>query len=231
MVLIPAGEFWMGSAEGTGNPDERPRRRVRLDAYCLDAHEATNEDYERLDPAHAKTRDWISDRDLSPVVRVSWDDASRLCSSLGKRLPTEAEWERAARGGREGQTYAWGDAPPGGADANYCDFNCEQKWRDPTANDGNRYTSTVGSYVANPYGLYDMAGNVWEWVGDWYSSHPEAGSKLRNPSGPARGTERVSRGGSWASEAADLRSAARSHARPVTRLEGMGFRCAQAPLP
>jgi formylglycine-generating enzyme required for sulfatase activity len=229
MELVPGGEFAMGSADGDGAADERPRHTVGLAAFCIDRHEVTNAAYERHDPGHRAARDPVADRDLCPVVRVSWDEAAAYCAALGKRLPTEAEWERAARGGLDGRRYPWGDEPVSGGRANYCDASCEHDWRDGDSSDGHRHAAPVGTYPANGFGLADMAGNVWEWVADWYDAGAYRPGRSDHPTGPATGTMRVCRGGSFSNEPGDLRVAVRSASPPGSRLAGVGFRCASAP--
>ena len=194
MVLVPAGEFIMGSA--TGDADERPKRRVYLDAFFMDTNHTTVEQYATFLEAtfHEAPPEWnIMNRPMHqkrPVVNVEWADAAAYCTWAGKRQPTEAEWEKAARG-TDGRTYPWGNESPTRVHANLR----KETW-------SNHYgLSTVGSYEdgKSPYGIHDMAGNVWEWVSDWYDSEYYKTAPLRNPTGPATGTSKVVRGGSWGS--------------------------------
>jgi formylglycine-generating enzyme required for sulfatase activity len=159
---------------------------------------------------------------------VDWNQAQAYCAWIGGRLPTEAEWEFAARGGLEGKQYPWGDAFDGSL-ANFCDTNCEYSHADKSVNDGYAETAPVGSYMSNGYGLYDMAGNVWEWVSDWYGSGYYGVSPVSNPTGPETGEYRVLRGGSWLFNAYYLRVAYRFYNDPSLRNDHIGFRCAFSP--
>jgi formylglycine-generating enzyme required for sulfatase activity len=164
-----------------------------------------------------------------PVTQVSWNDAGRFAAWAGKRLPTEAEFECAARGGLEGKAYAWGDdlEPSGRPPANW--WQGEFPARD-TGADGFAGRAPVGSFPPNGYGLYDMTGNVWEWCADWFGEGYYAVSPAGSPRGPAAGEERVIRGGSWmcaANYCRGYRVAARSHATPDSGMNNLGFRCAR----
>ncbi|HEV7426946.1 MAG TPA: SUMF1/EgtB/PvdO family nonheme iron enzyme [Thermoanaerobaculia bacterium] len=211
-VLIPAQSFLMGSDEG--RPDERPVHRVWIDAFEIDTCQVTNSRYAAF--AHATSHPLppspFTDPE-QPVVAVSWFDAVAYCDWLSKvsgrnlRLPMEAEWECAARGGVEGMRYPWGDQPPPNA-----------AMSEPRP---------VGRGIANAYGLFDMCENVHEWCADWYAADYYAVSPERNPRGPDTGSRRTSRGGSWRHQINVSRCAARSSLPPEFRYEDYGFRIAR----
>lgn len=226
MVLIPAGEFWMGSPDGEGDSDEHPRHRVYLDAYSMDKFEVTVSRYAefmrstgRQFPVYLGQMNTGKHSDL-PVVQVDWNDADAYCRWVEKRLPTEAEWEKAARGMAE-RTYPWGNEEPTPRLANF--------GKGPFATSQNESYAPVESYEAgkSPYGLHHMAGNVWEWTADWHDEYFYAKSPQRNPTGPSSGTHKAFRGGSLKEDPADVRSAKRKWAPPTGRAPDLGFRCAQ----
>jgi len=224
MVVIPAGAFWMGRDDG--NDDEHPRHRVELDAYAIDRYEVTNALYQRFVAATNHRAPGLANpnvsenllRDLTgasqPVVGVSWHDADAYCRWAGMRLPTEAEWEKAARGD-DGRAYPWGEP-----------------WDPSRANSkesGLGRTAPVGSYPSgvSPYGVHDMAGNVWEWVADWYAKDYYTHGPRRNPTGPDSGSWKVLRGGSWGYLPSLLKTTSRLSITPDLRNTVVGFRCAR----
>jgi formylglycine-generating enzyme required for sulfatase activity len=217
MVLIPAGSFLMGI---DGNDlDQRPQHEVYLDAYWMDLTEVTNAQYLAcVDDGGCKPpgeAQYYRDQSLRdhPVAYVTWFDARDFCQWAGKRLPTEAEWEKAARG-TDGRIFPWGDTPANDRLANY--------------NDNVHKSTPVGSYPVgvSPYGLQDMAGNVWEWVNDWYLIDYYRTSVRENPAGPDTGDRKVLRGGSWFSLVdIVLRTHIRKKRAPEIRDYGTGFRC------
>ena len=249
MVLIPAGEFQMGSNSGGSN--EKPIHSVYIDAFYMDEYEVTNAEYAAFLNAKGKHTEsgktWLDiggahvrveyvggvyrakgEYENHPVIYVSWYGAVAYSKWKGKRLPTEAEWEKAARGNLSGLTYPWGNTIDS-SKANY----------------GNNIgdTTAVGEYTANGYGLYDMAGNVWEWCLDEYDSGFYAVSPSQNPLSGANSIEwildnytgvksfRVLRGGSWLNPARYVRVANRLNAAPSTSYYSPGFRCARTVSP
>ncbi len=220
VVYVPAGTFTMGA--DLAPDDQSPAHEVTLDAFRLDQTEVTNAQYDGCVAAGVCEEDeYPRDRevngDAQPVVGVSWYDALAYCSWVGGRLPTEAEWEYAARG-PENRTYPWGDEPWVGA------ANCSEK----DCADGFKATSPVGSFPqgASWVGALDMAGNAWEWVNDWYRGGYYGWSPAENPPGPETGQAKVLRGGSWEYNWANLRSSNRDGATPGFRNTHVGFRCA-----
>jgi len=251
-AIVPAGDFAMGS--DAGDPDERPVHRVHVDEFRIGVHQVTHDEYARFVRATGRRSPaiyelplvvraggperertfrtagepyvWVNstppaDRLHHPVTLVRWIDAVDYCqwlsSASGKtvRLPTEAEWERAARGGLEGKRYPWGDRL-NRTEANYLVDPAERTMGG---------TTVCRSYSPNPYGLFDMAGNVWEWVQDWYAADYYMASAPRNPRGPANGTLRLVRGGSWlVSDVRMLSCSYRHKVPPDTYSYAIGFR-------
>jgi len=222
MLYIPPGEFTMGSREGEApaEPNEKPQRKVNLDGYWIYKREVTVAQYRKFcqatgrDMPEAPSWGWKDDH---PIVNVSWDDATAYAKWAGVALPTEAQWEKAARG-TDGRGYPWGNE----WDNSKC-ANSEGNM------DLNSSTKPVGSYASgiSPYGVHDMAGNVWEWCSDWYGSSYYANAPKDNPTGPASGEYRVLRGGSWIiNDPTRFRCAGRDRYGPGDRDVYSGFRCA-----
>jgi formylglycine-generating enzyme len=207
MAHINGGCFVMGSLEGEGDPDEHPQHKVCLDAFYIDRYEVTQDEYEKV---MKKNPSVFSGCPTCPVEYVSWAEAKSYCEKTGKRLPTEAEWEYAARGGSESRYY-WGSA---------MDTGCV--WY--SANSSNR-THPVGTRRPNGYGLYDMLGNVREWCSDMFSDNIYRMSAVHSPK-VVGGRYAVLRGGSWNDNANKVRTAARSSDVPKSRDSTNGFRCA-----
>lgn len=258
-MFVPAGEFQMGSTDKQVDyamaicnefidgcsrewfQDQQPAHPVTLDSYWIDRTEVTNAQYTRCVAAGGCTAPTVESSfshkkyygnpvyDYYPVINVKWDDAAAYCTWAGARLPSEAEWEYAARGA-EGHLYPWGNGFEG-TKVNYCDTNCPmQEWKDNGVDDGYLDTAPVGSYPAGASwcGALDMAGNVWEWVADWYGAYPV--DRQANPTGAPEGEARVVRGGSWDHEPCDQISTYRSWFYP-NGTDGEwqitpGFRCA-----
>jgi formylglycine-generating enzyme required for sulfatase activity len=224
MAVVPAGEFTMGSS--MGDADELPEHRVYVNAFLMDKYQVTVGQYARfLDSASLDAPpDWTimnrSQHQMRPVANVDWEEANAYCVWAGKRLPTEAEWEKAARG-TDGRTYPWGNEHPTKFYANVSN----EHWNNHGA------LTPVGTFEEgkSPYGIYDMAGNVWEWVSDWYDQDYYKTSPSQNPAGPHSGAHKVIRGGSWGSNPDGLRSAERETHLPSFRGSGTGFRCAKTP--
>jgi eukaryotic-like serine/threonine-protein kinase len=217
-VYIPAGKFTMGSNE----PREQPAHLVVLDGYWIMKTEVSNAQYGHCMAAGACTPptqgEWADPAKADyPVTNIDWDQASAYAAWVNGRLPTEAEWEKAARG-TDARPYPWGDQLPDEQLLNY-DFI-------------KRTTMPVGSYPAgaSPYGVLDMAGNVEEWVADWYADNYDGQAPRQNPSGPASGVMRVLRGGSFNSNRAGVRTSARDRQLPNTDFASLGFRVVRSEL-
>jgi formylglycine-generating enzyme required for sulfatase activity len=240
LILIPSGEFLMGS-DNRSDPYyagmEGPPHLVSLKDYWIYRTEVTNAMYKQCVEAKACTPPKGDNLPTShfpmsmfenhPVVQINWEQVQSYCSWTGGRLPTEAEWEKAARG-TDGRRFPWGIDLPGAKYLNYCDSQCTSSNRDQTQDDKYQSTAPVGSFLAgaSPYGMLDMAGNVEEWVSDWYAISYKANLSKENPTGPENGIYRVIRGGSWIDkDVARLRVVARIGMPPTTSLDILGFRC------
>ena len=236
-VLVSSGSFEMGNNHG--KPDEQPVHTVTLDAFYIDKYEVTNAQYaacvdagvcdppSRTDSETRTSYYGNPQYDDYPVIGVNWFAAQIYCEWRGGRLPTEAEWEKAARG-PDGRLYPWGDDFDPNR-LNYCDLNCDGiPWADLEHNDGYADTAPVGSYVngVSPYSAYDMAGNVWEWVGDWYDPDYYSISPTENPLGPSSGEQRVMRGGGIFEEPYYTRTTKRRQFTPDVWSTSVGIRCA-----
>ena len=200
--------------------DEEPLHSVKLSSYYLDIHEVTQKDYQRL---MKKNPSKFKGSNL-PVESVTWYGAMEYCKKTGKRLPTEAEWEWAARGGNQ-LTFAWGNEAKSHR-ANFCDRSCDKRWKEKQFEDGYSHTAPVGSFPTNDFGLYDMAGNVYEWVLDWYDKDYYQKKPYDNPKGPEKGNLKVIRGGSWINYSVGVRPSDRTEAKPSKKINFVGFRCA-----
>ncbi|GMQ77752.1 MAG: hypothetical protein BMS9Abin02_0241 [Anaerolineae bacterium] len=239
MIYIPGGIFRMGDDEGEN--DERPSHIVRLDPYFIDELEVSNEQYSICvnegacdppdRPGATLHRAYYGDPGFAdyPVIFVSWNDAQNYCAWRGARLPSEAEWERAAGYDPEQAIkyrFPWGDTFDG-TYLNFCDANCPLEDRNITYDDGYGDTAPVGTYKegASQFGLYDMAGNVMEWVSDWYDPRYYETSTDTNPLGPLEGGFKSLRGGSWLSLDEEVRVSGRSSYSPSVSRANLGFRC------
>jgi len=230
MVLVPAGEFTMGRAKLTPDDktsmrphvllDDRPDHQVRLDPYWIDKTEATHQQYGeflkatgRRPPYHWPDARMPGELASVAVYNVDWDDAAAYCAWAGKRLPTEAEWERAARGGKEGLDYPWGEAKP---NAKLALFNLQSG------------PGPVGQFPATGFGLHDLAGGVSEWCSDWFERDYYKNSPAANPQGPPTGRYKVIRGGAWSDSPARISVFFRNWVRPNQRTPNLGCRCVKS---
>ncbi|MFQ5443650.1 MAG: formylglycine-generating enzyme family protein [Nitrospinales bacterium] len=210
MKLIPAGPFMRG-CDPLGPDHGAPRHKVYLDSFMMDQFEVTNHRLEEVMPDHKLRRSPVSHCDRCPASKITWYEAADYCYLIGKALPSEAQWEKAA-GGADGCEFPWG------------------KEFDPKLAHGGLKLSVgaaeVGSYPPNKYGLYDMAGNMWEWVGDWYSQIYYFMEVLYNPRGPGKGVMKVRRGGAWSDDLKGMRVGYRDWSYPFSRsYSDIGFRC------
>jgi len=218
MVIVPAGEFVMGcdyKADPRCDFDELPVRRVTLSTYEIDRTEVTERDWSTCVSASAcRSLKTSEPPGPLPILGVSWSDADAYCRFVGKRLPTEAEWEKAARGTTDCR-FPWGDQEPDCSRASY--LGC-----------GSRPRAVGAEASASPHGVLDMAGNACEWVTDWYEGGYSGPLEVRDPLGAASGTYRVVRGGAFFSPVSALRVTERDFADPLLGQSYLGFRCARS---
>ena len=250
MVLVPAGKFWMGRDfaifldSGDFVPrdkmDDRPANHVYVDAFSIDKYEITNADYAKYVQAKGVKPPWHwpqgkipMGQEKFPVANVNWFEATEYCNWLGKRLPTEAEWEKAARGGLDRAHYSWGD--------DTIDKETEEGLLSPQISLrntntpvpgtlGRPWSNAVGTFAPNAYGLYDMTGNVMEWTNDWYDNNYYPFMPKNNPKGPEKGRYRVVRGAGYADQGGnglEKLVSYRNFSDPDTRMTTVGFRCAK----
>jgi formylglycine-generating enzyme required for sulfatase activity len=242
MVLVPAGPFLMGSnrqVDRNAYPQELPQRTVSVDAFEINKYEVTTVQYLRYVLANnlPPLVDWkwggIFQETMAahPVMHISWFEADAYCKWAGKRLPTSAEWEKAARG-TDGRIYPWGNEPAGLSRANFGRTGLSGPVRDrperlllyPPIVSVDKYENAV-----SPYGVFNMAGNVAEWTADWYDPGYYKYAPNENPKGPAHGSHKAFRGGGWVDSTPSVRPAQRNGADPQTRMNWLGFRCARDP--
>ncbi len=227
MVTISAGTFIRGSAPGEGRLDEQPLGKIFVDTFAIDKYEVSNARYLAFvqETLHKPPFNVYGEGPLSseegiddlPVVQVTWHDAVDYCFWAGKRLPTEAEWEKAARG-TDTRHYPWGDEPPNTKRARF-----DGEWQDKNT------LLPVKSLPEgqSPLGVYQLAGNVREWTQDWYNAEYYSKAPDKNPAGPETGILKVIRGGSWRSFDSDLRVTSRGKGGFALKTHGIGFRCAR----
>jgi len=253
MVLIPAGKFWMGrtvtqvvdsiNVRARDSMDDVPANNIYLDAFYIDKYEVTHADYAKFLAAKGGKAPWHwpqgnipKGEEKFPVYNVNWFEATDYCKWVGKRLPTEAEWEKAARGGLDGKIYSWGDddidtsefrrLPPASS-------STKSRRGSPDGAGGN--VVAVGSFPPNGYGLYDIGGNVSEWLNDWYYDNYYPFMPKQNPRGPETGLYRSVRGANWATggPGGDGHPAQtvyfRNFSDPDLRITTISFRCAKDP--
>lgn len=251
MVLIPEGKFWMGrtytlfldSADllARDRMDDRPANKVYLDAFYIDKYEVTNADYVRFVEATKARAPWHwpqgkipTGQEKYPVYNVNWYEANDYCKWAGKRLTTEAEWEKSARGGLDRNHYSWGDdAVDRSEERLLAPQSAGRTSNSPVpAALGRNDATAAGSFTPNGYGLYDMIGNVMEWTNDWYNNNYYPFMPKQNPRGPETGRYKSVRGAGWADGGGhgdDKTNDYRNFSDPDLRMSTIGFRCAKTP--
>ncbi|MCL2488322.1 MAG: formylglycine-generating enzyme family protein, partial [Oscillospiraceae bacterium] len=235
MQTIPGGTFRMGS--DSGYPEERPVHTVAVAPFEMDARPVTNGEFRAYcdqtgktyppDPHWPSMEGYFLGYPGHPVVMVSWQQAADYAAHYGKRLPTEEEWEYAAAGGLDAPRYPWGDADLDGGRANFSDKCSDYPWKSPADDDGYAFTSPVGSYPPNGYGLFDMAGNVCEWTADWFFAYDDEVRSTASFS-DGWGGAKVCRGGCYHSTVTDLRIARRRRVLGGGSNASVGFRCVRS---
>ena len=256
MVRVPAGSFLRGTNASGTNIDEGPALRVSMATYWIDRHEVTTANYRRcvargrcdadgLDGERLADRprgpsaacNYPATRERHPINCVTWWQAAAYCACQGKRLPTEAEWAKAARGSLDGRQYPWGQRTPSGETgplANLADETARGRFPTfrvfPGYSDGAAMTAPVGSYSSgtSPWGVHDMIGNVLEWTADRYGGASYRQDRGPDPSGPSHGGYRVARGAAWDADPRTVRLTRRWPLLPRDRLHSLGFRCARS---
>ena len=236
MAAIPAGEFWMGRAQMTwrdaldvvprAKMDDQPANLIYVDAFFIDKTEVTNAEYAKFVQAKGIRAPWHwpegklpQGKEKQAVSNVSWYEALDYCQSLGKRLPTEAEWEKAARGGLDRRPFPWGDVDDAGGGGRGAPPIAALRLDAPI---------NVASFKPNAYGLYDMIGNVMEWTNDWYEQNYYIFMPKKNPKGPETGLYKSVRGAGWADRLGELTTTFyRNFSDPELRAYTIGFRCAK----
>jgi len=240
-VAVPEGCFRMGDTFGDGQGDEKPVHEVCLDAFSIGKYEVTNAQFRKFRPDHDSGGyggNLLND-DNQPVASVSWYDAVEyaqwLSAKSGRsyRLPTEAEWEYAARGGTTGRNYWGSESSDACRHANGADLTAQSQWPDWTitaCNDGYKVAAPVGRFRPNAFGLYDMMGNAWEWTNDLYDAEYYFISPTKNPRGPASGSLRIPRGGGWGNASECVRVSDRNGFAPDFSILFLGFRLASSAI-
>ena len=226
MVLIPAGEFTMGSPQG-GGENEHPQHKVYLNTYYIDKYEVTVAQYRKFCEETRREMPKVPYwgwQDNQPIVNVTWDDAVAYANYYGKRLPTEAEWEKACRGGTT-TAFHYGNS----LNSDQVNFSGDYPYGGASEGVYRKKTTSVGSFQPNAFNLYDMHGNASEWCSDWYDMNYYKNSPTKNPTGPTSGHDRVLRGGGWCLTAEDCRSARRLRFVPIAECDYLGFRCVFSP--